>query len=53
MRARRSARNHPPWPLGQPLVEVRPDWERASELGLDVGDLGYSIWGLLRRRVRG
>ncbi len=30
--------------LGQPLVEVRPDWERASELGLDVGDLGYSIW---------
>ena len=30
--------------LGQPLVEVRPDWERASELGLEVGDLGYSIW---------
>ena len=30
--------------LGQPLVEVRPDWERASELGLDVDDLGYSIW---------
>ena len=30
--------------LGQPLVEIRPDWERASELGLDVGDLGYSIW---------
>ena len=30
--------------LGQPLVEVRPDWERASELGLDVNDLGYSIW---------
>ena len=30
--------------MGQPLVEIRPDWERASELGLDVNDLGYSIW---------
>ena len=30
--------------MGQPLVEIRPDWERAGELGLDVGDLGYSIW---------
>ena len=30
--------------LGQPLVEIRPDWERASELGLEVDDLGYSIW---------
>ena len=30
--------------MGQPLVEIRPDWERASELGLDVGDLGYAIW---------
>ena len=30
--------------MGQPLVEIRPDWERASELGLDVADLGYSIW---------
>ena len=30
--------------MGQPLVEIRPDWERASELGLDVGDLGYTIW---------
>ena len=30
--------------MGQPLLEIHPDWERASELGLDVGDLGYSIW---------
>ena len=30
--------------MGQPLLEIRPDWERASELGLDVGDLGYAIW---------
>ena len=30
--------------IGQPLVEIRPDWERASELGIDAGDLGYTIW---------
>ena len=30
--------------LGQPFVEIRPDWERASELGIDTGDLGYAIW---------
>ena len=30
--------------MGQPLVEIRPDWERASELGIDAGDLGYTIW---------
>ena len=26
------------------MVEVHPDWERASELGIDAGDLGYTIW---------
>lgn len=30
--------------LGQPLVEIRPDWERAAELGIDTGELGYTIW---------
>ena len=30
--------------LGQPLLEVHPDWERASELGIDADDLGYTIW---------
>ena len=30
--------------MGQPMLEVRPDWERASELGIGTGDLGYTIW---------
>ncbi len=30
--------------LGQPLLEVRPDWERAAELGISPGDLGYTVW---------
>ncbi len=30
--------------MGQPLVEIHPDWERASELGMDAADLGYTIW---------
>ena len=30
--------------MGQPMVEIHPDWERASELGIDAGDLGYTIW---------
>ena len=30
--------------LGQPLLEVRPDWERAAELGIAPGDLGYTVW---------
>jgi len=30
--------------MGQPFIEVHPDWERASELGIDTDDLGYSIW---------
>jgi len=29
--------------LSQPLVEVRPDWERAAELGLDAGELGFAV----------
>ncbi|MFT5351674.1 MAG: multidrug efflux pump subunit AcrB [Gammaproteobacteria bacterium] len=30
--------------LGQPLLEIRPDWERAAELAIDADDLGYTIW---------
>jgi multidrug efflux pump subunit AcrB len=30
--------------MGQPLLEVRPDWERAAELGIQPGDLGYTVW---------
>jgi len=30
--------------LGQPLLEIRPDWERAAELAIDTDDLGYTIW---------
>ena len=29
--------------LSQPLVEIRPDWERAEELGLDAGSLGFTV----------
>ncbi|NKB37394.1 MAG: MMPL family transporter [Gammaproteobacteria bacterium] len=30
--------------LGQPLLEIRPDWERAQELAIDTEDLGYTVW---------
>jgi len=29
--------------LSQPLVEVRPDWDRAAELGMDAEALGFSV----------
>jgi len=29
--------------LGQPLVEVYPDWERAAEVGLDTNALGTTV----------
>ncbi len=32
--------------LGQPSVEIHPDWERAYELGLTAGDLGYTVSAL-------
>lgn len=32
--------------MGQPMLEIRPDWERAAELGIAPGDLGYSVWAL-------
>ena len=30
--------------LGQPLIEIRPDWDRAAEIGISAADLGYAIW---------
>jgi multidrug efflux pump subunit AcrB len=30
--------------LGQPMIEIRPDWERSAELGIDADELGYTIW---------
>ena len=32
--------------IGQPQVIIRPDWERAAQLGIDVQDIGYSTWVL-------
>ncbi|MBS3803829.1 MAG: efflux RND transporter permease subunit [Oleiphilaceae bacterium] len=32
--------------LSQPLVEIRPDWERAAELGLDAGAIGLTVAAL-------
>lgn len=32
--------------MTQPAVEVRPDWDRAQELGFNPSDLGYMIWAL-------
>jgi len=32
--------------LSQPLVEVRPDWDRASELGMSAADVGLTVAAL-------
>ena len=32
--------------LGQPMMEIRPDWERAAELEVNADDLGYLVWAL-------
>jgi multidrug efflux pump subunit AcrB len=32
--------------LAQPLVEVRPDWDRAAELGMSAGEVGYAVAAL-------
>lgn len=32
--------------LSQPLVEVRPDWERAAEVGMSAEDVGFSVAAL-------
>jgi len=32
--------------LAQPMVEIRPHWERAAELGLDAQELGFTVAAL-------
>ena len=32
--------------LAQPMVEIRPDWERASEVGLSAEELGFTVAAL-------
>lgn len=32
--------------LSQPTLEIKPDWQRVSELGISPGDLGYAIWAM-------
>ena len=29
--------------LSQPLVQIEPDWDRAAELGINAGDLGFIV----------
>lgn len=29
--------------LGQPLVEIRPDWDRAAELNISPEEIGYTV----------
>ena len=31
---------------GQALLEIRPDWDRAAELGFEANELGYTVWAL-------
>lgn len=30
--------------LGQPMLEIHPDWVRAAELGINADELGYTVW---------
>lgn len=32
--------------LSQPLIEVRPDWDRAAELEMDAADIGFTVAAL-------
>ena len=32
--------------LDQPLVEIRPNWDRAAELGMSAGDIGFAVAAL-------
>ena len=32
--------------LSQPMIEVRPDWSRAAELGFTASDIGYTVAAL-------
>ena len=30
--------------MSQPIAHVRPNWERAAELGINQDELGYTLW---------
>jgi multidrug efflux pump subunit AcrB len=30
--------------MSQPIARIRPDWERAAELGVSQDELGYTLW---------
>lgn len=32
--------------LAQPLLQVRPDWERAAEVGMSAGEIGFTVSAL-------
>lgn len=32
--------------LAQPLLQIRPDWERAAEVGMNAGDIGFTVAAL-------
>jgi multidrug efflux pump subunit AcrB len=32
--------------LSQPLVEIRPDWDRAAEVGMSAADVGFAVAAL-------
>ena len=32
--------------LSQPLIEIHPDWDRAAELGMNTGDIGFTVAAL-------
>ncbi len=32
--------------LAQPMVEIRPDWDRAAELGMTASELGFTVSAL-------
>lgn len=38
--------NPPTLSLSQPLVEIRPDWDRAAEVGMSSRDVGFTVAAL-------
>jgi len=38
--------NPPTLTLSQPLIEIRPNWERAAELGMTAQELGFTVAAL-------
>ena len=38
--------NPPTLSLSQPLIEIRPDWVRAAELGMNTADIGFTVAAL-------